>query len=112
MSVTLPPVPPGRVWVVRAAGGFTNDNSGPKDYMMELRIPANTGACCWYVPLQRNQNPLVDHTPVIALERTLVMRAGEILALRMCCTIVGSIGINAAVDDGPEGCPILGLPTF
>lgn len=77
-GVWLGPVPPGKVWELRAAGGFTNDGKA-RDYMMELSVPPG-----YVVPIQKNQAPQ-DHTPVIALERPLLMFQNEYITVRTCC---------------------------
>lgn len=75
-------VPAGKAWLVRAAGVATTDGSGA-EYMMELIRPVKSenNACCWRVPLQRS--PAWQWgTPVLALERPIVLLPGERISAR------------------------------
>ena len=76
------PVPAGKIWIVRAGGVFT-DNPYPADYMMEIVHPvASQGnACCWRIPVMRSPHD-VQGTPVLALNREIILFAGDMLSAR------------------------------
>jgi hypothetical protein len=77
-----PVVPPDRVWIIRAAGVATTDNTGG-EYMIELQRPVKSqgGACCWNVPVARSAQ-FVFGTPPLALDRPLTLLPGERLRAR------------------------------
>lgn len=89
-------VPPGEAWIVRAAGiGYSDPIGGAQlEYALEVIHPvpstgftdsaaiADDGRCCWRVPVARGPNP-VNGTPTLALERTIVLLAGERLSARV-----------------------------
>ena len=102
-SPRLGPVPAGKVWHIRAAGGATTDGS-PRDYKMELLVLVN-GACCFNVPLEVNLAP-VGTTPTIALKRELLMLPGEMMTVRSCCGAPnGQVAIVATYFEWEEGSP-------
>ena len=103
------PVPDGKVWIVRAAGLFTNDNMPPADYMLELIRPVRSqgDACCWRIPLEKSPRP-VNTTPLLALSRTVVLHQGERLAGRT--NGAAKFGLNFVYYELPEMCvPLIPL---
>jgi hypothetical protein len=103
--VTIGPVPAGRAWLVRAAGGFTTNRYGA-EYMMAIHRPVRSqkDACCWLVPVARSAPGTIYGTPVIALNNPLVLHEGEKLDVRMNGQLDGKIGINAVYYDLPRSC--------
>lgn len=81
-TVQTAPVPKGKVWMMREAGIASTDSTGA-DWRMELLRPVRSqnNACCWRVPIAISTSWRTS-TPVLALERPLVMHEGEILAGR------------------------------
>lgn len=76
-------VPGGKLWLIRAAGIFTNDGT-PLEWMLEIKHglggsmdPNNT----WLIPLERTPGT-ANGTPVLALTREVVLVAGERLSAR------------------------------
>lgn len=75
-------VPPGEVWLIKSAGGFTNDGAA-LEWMLQIEHHTLVGdACCWLPPLHRPMGTAAA-TPVIALERPILLEAGERLSLRV-----------------------------
>lgn len=76
-------VPPGEVWKIRAAGIATDDGR-PLEWMLQIEHPvASQGnACCWLIPLHR-QTGVAAGTPVLALDREVILTEGERLSARV-----------------------------
>lgn len=74
-------VPPGEVWLIRAAGGAVRGDGRQLEWMLQIDHYAPSG-CCWLVPLHR-LNGTAGGTPTIALDRPIVLEAGERLSLRV-----------------------------
>lgn len=104
-SVTIGPVPAQKMWLIRAAGGFTN-RSDWAEYMMEVVRPVRQqgNACCWRVPVARSAPGYVGGTPTIALERPLVLHEGESLSVRTSPSPQGQIGVTAVYYELERGC--------
>ena len=106
--VELRAVPAGKVWLIRAAGVFTTDNTGA-EYMIELIRPVESqgGACCWRVPIERSPG-VIYGTPVLALYRPLTLLPGERLGGRANgLEAPYQMGITAVYYEIPKQC--LGL---
>lgn len=75
-----PVVPNGKTWIIEFAGVATYDPRA-MDYMLQVAImnPAGTGGY-WLTPVARATK--VNSTPVLALERRIVMPAGRAFMLR------------------------------
>jgi hypothetical protein len=75
-KVESDPVPAGKVWLVRAGGVATEDNTGA-EYMMEIVLPANG----WRVPVARTEGVRFG-TPVLNLPYPQTLHEGEKLTAR------------------------------
>lgn len=75
-------VPPDQVWLIRAAGIATDDGR-PIEWMLQIdhKVASQNDACCWLVPLHR-QTGTAAGTPVLALDRDVILIAGERLSAR------------------------------
>lgn len=76
-------VPSDEVWQIRAAGVATTD-SVSREYMLQIdhKVWSQGDACCWLVPLHRHLGTALG-TPTLALERPVVLHAGERLSARV-----------------------------
>ena len=109
-----PVVPRNESWLVEAAGLGVALNPGESiqpnsEFMLELMEPipeeghtdsSDTVHCCWRVPLAKATN--VYATPVVALNRPLVLRAGQRLAGRTNNPVM--LGINGTYWRYPASC--------
>ena len=68
-------VPSGEVWLIQTAGIATTDNRA-LDYMLQHVVPPG-----WFVPVCRS--PQASSTPVLALDRPIILQAGEFLKTRV-----------------------------
>jgi hypothetical protein len=76
-------VPEGKIWLIRAAGIFTNDGTD-LEWMLEIKHVLNGSSDpnnWWLIPLQRTPGK-ANGTPVLALTREVVLTAGERLTAR------------------------------
>jgi hypothetical protein len=74
-------VPDGEVWLIKAAGGAINNNTTPIEWSLAIEHHMADGACCILVPLRKPLGVTAD-TPVIALDRPVILEPGERLQLR------------------------------
>lgn len=74
-------VPSGEVWLIKVAGGAT-DAPQSLHWMLQIEHHLADGQCCFMIPLYRNQAALAG-TPILALERPIILEAGERLSLRV-----------------------------
>jgi hypothetical protein len=76
-------VPDNEVWQIRAAG-IGSTLSAPAEYMLEIqhKVFSYGNVCCWFIPAMRATGA-PDGTPTLALDRTLVLHAGERLGARV-----------------------------
>jgi hypothetical protein len=74
-------VPVGEVWKIRAAGIATDDGR-QLEWMMQIQHTLKDGQCCWLIPLHR-QTGTSGGTPVLAIEREIILTTGERLASRV-----------------------------
>ena len=103
-GVETDPVPPGKVWMVRAAGVMT---SYPWNgvWMMELKHPVwgQGGVCCFSTVLERTD--WRSGTPPVSLTRPMFLYEGDRLTGRMCCMSNNyQIGINMLYYELPQSC--------
>jgi hypothetical protein len=101
-------VPNGRIWLVRAAGVF--GTSLAANYMLQIDRPVKSqgNACCWLIPIARSPGD-INGTPYLALERPLILHAGEKLSSRVNgLTSSEQIGINMLYYSLPASCLPIG----
>ena len=94
-------VPLGKVWLVRAAGLFTNDGAGA-NYAMEIVRPVRSqgDVCCWRIPIEGMR--WAQMTPLVALSRPVVLHEGEKMAGRS--TRAHAFGIDLVYYELPKEC--------
>jgi hypothetical protein len=74
-------VPVGEAWKIRAAGVATDDGR-QLEWMMQIQHTLKDGQCCWLIPLHR-QTGTAGGTPVLAIDREVILTTGERLASRV-----------------------------
>lgn len=80
-------VPPGEIWLLKTAGVVTNDPT-PLEYKLQIEqeVLSQGNACCWLQPLVSVGR--TEATPKLALDRPVILEAGERLAARTHATVV------------------------
>jgi hypothetical protein len=74
-------VPVGEVWLIQTAGLSSTDGR-VLDYMLQHDVPDPAPTCCWGMPLHVNVTSRFS-TPVLSLERSVILEAGERLTGRV-----------------------------
>lgn len=82
MVVPMPiSVPTGYVWLLQSVGLVTTDGR-MLEYMLQHHVLFDETVCCFYVPLMRLTGSSAG-TPILALNRTVVLEHGETLSGRV-----------------------------